>query len=176
MRIRRVAHILQTSQQAAIKFSRFASHKVDRWSSRLVDSTVTYTLVSLLSLLTEVEKLLHSLALALAGTSMLRYGGTGSKLYKCRGGRSLHAFKLSLLSAGSGTRIFSTTFVRVSHRRRHGRFYTWLNLGRLSGSRSSRFIACRDGGLQGFSIASGIPAGNISSQHCDLTPILSRAA
>jgi hypothetical protein len=133
----------------------------------------------------------------------------------------LRAFELSLLSDGSGTQIFSTTFVqwaarealrraqpstllvRYASRQRDrpmddlvllsndtneidargslidadmGAFYTWLNLGRLSGSQSSRFIACHEGGSQAFAIASGIAAGTISSQRCDLTQILNWTA
>jgi hypothetical protein len=133
----------------------------------------------------------------------------------------LRAFELSLLSDGTGTQIFSTTFVqwearevlrraqpstllvRYASRQRDrpmddlilpsddtdaidprgslidadmGAFYTWLNLGRLSGSQSSRFIACHEGGSQAFAISSGIPAGTISSQRCDLTQILNWTA
>jgi hypothetical protein len=133
----------------------------------------------------------------------------------------LSAFELSLLSDGSGTQVFSTTFVqwaarealrraqpstllvRYASRQRDrpleelvvptigrdtidpqgslidadmGAFYTWLNLGRLSGFQSRCFIACHEGGTQAIAIAPAIAAGAQSSQRCDLEQIVTWTA
>ncbi len=126
-------------------------------------------------------------------------------------------FELALLTEGSGTQIFSTTFVQwagreVLRRARPqtlvlryaprqvdrpmndlllvaatspkedaegslvdadmGAYYTWLNLRRLRGAESARFVAWRESGREAVVIAPGMPRGATSAQACDVEKIL----
>lgn len=134
------------------------------------------------------------------------------------GDEVLRRFELSLLTEGSGTQIFSTTFVQwagreVLRRARPetlvlryaprqvdrpmndlllaaatppkqdaegslvdadmGAYYTWLNLQRLRGAESARFVAWRESGRQAVVIAPGMARGVRSAQPCDVAKILS---
>ena len=133
------------------------------------------------------------------------------------GDEILHRFELSLLTEGSGTQIFSTTFVQWTGREilrrarprtlvlryaprqvdrpmndllfagagspaedpegslvdaNMGAFYTWLNLSRLPGAPSARFLAWFEGGAQAVAIAPGMAKGSSSSQPCSLGQIV----
>lgn len=133
------------------------------------------------------------------------------------GDEVLRRFELSLLTEGSGTQIFSTTFVQwagreVLRRARPqtlvlryaprqvdrpmndlllaavtppkedaegslvdadmGAFYTWLNLARLRGAESARFVAWRESGREAVVIAPGMARGATSAQACDVVKIL----
>jgi hypothetical protein len=128
----------------------------------------------------------------------------------------LQHFELQVLSEGSGTQIFSTTFVQWTARellRRArpqtllvryglrqadrpmndllraaatteldprgslidadmGAYYTWLNLRRLPGAESSRFITFLEGGNEAIAIAPGMAQGAVSTQRVNLEQIL----
>jgi hypothetical protein len=132
----------------------------------------------------------------------------------------LNRFQLSLLTQGSGTQIFSTTFVqwagreclrraqpstlvlRFAPRQQQqpmnemlsgatggsaplktdpegslidadmGAYYTWLNLQRLPGSESSRFIAWFEDHGQAVVIAPGLPQGAVSDSPIDVAGLL----
>jgi hypothetical protein len=130
----------------------------------------------------------------------------------------LQHFELSLLTEGSGTQIFSTTFVQWAAReilRRArpltlmvryaprqmqrpmndllavntsyvqydlpgslvdadmGAYYTWINLMRLSGANSSRFIAWFEDRQEAIAMSPAMARGTISTQPCNLSQILS---
>ena len=133
------------------------------------------------------------------------------------GDEILRRFQLSLLTEGSGTQIFSTTFVQWAGReilRRArprtlllrygsrqvdrpmndllfadsgpaaedpagslvdadmGAFYTWINLSRLPGAPSARFLAWFENRSKAVAIAPGMAKGSTSSQPCSLGQIL----
>ncbi len=127
-------------------------------------------------------------------------------------------FALSLFTEGSGTQIFSTTFVQWAGREilrrarpqtlllryaprqvdrpmndllradrndalevdpqgslvdgNMGAYYTWINLMRLNGSSSARFLAWFEGQHEAIAIAPGMPKGTVSDQSCNLESIL----
>jgi hypothetical protein len=127
-------------------------------------------------------------------------------------------FALSLFTDGSGTQIFSTTFVQWAGREilrrarpqtlllryaprqvdrpmndmlranqegalevdpagslvdgNMGAYYTWINLTRLNGASSARFLAWFEGQREAIAIAPGLAKGTVSSQNCDLSTIL----
>lgn len=129
----------------------------------------------------------------------------------------LRHFELNLLTEGSGTQIFSTTFVQWAAReilRRArpltlmarfaprqvqrpmndmlagnisdvkydlpgslvdadmGAFYTWINLMRLPGADSSRFLVWFEDRQEAVAIAPTMAKGAVSPQACDLSQIL----
>jgi hypothetical protein len=134
------------------------------------------------------------------------------------GDEILRRFELSLLTEGSGTQIFSTTFVqwaarealrraqpvtllaRYSPRQTQrpmnemwmaskaplkldpqgslvdanmGAYYTWINLMRLNGARSSCFVAWFEDQNEAVVIAPAMAGGTVSTSPCDLPRILS---
>jgi hypothetical protein len=136
------------------------------------------------------------------------------------GNAVLNRFQLSLLTQGSGTQIFSTTFVqwagreclrraqpstlllRYAPRQQQqpmnemlseapldratlktdpegslvdadmGAYYTWLNLQRLTGSDTSRFLTWFEGHEQAVAIGPGLPRGTVSDSAIDLPGLL----
>lgn len=129
----------------------------------------------------------------------------------------LQRFELTLLTEGSGTQIFSTTFVQWAAReilRRArpltimtryaprqvnrdmnamlsatsqplrydpagslvdadmGAFYTWINLGRLTGAESSRFLAWFEDQRQAIAIGPSMAHGAVANAPCNLSDIL----
>lgn len=133
----------------------------------------------------------------------------------------LRNFELNLLTEGSGTQIFSTTFVQWAAReilRRArplslmirfaprqvqrpmnemlaatrkpveydpagslvdadmGAFYTWINLMRLSGAETSRFVAWFEDQQEAIAIAPTMAKGTVSAAPCSLTQILNWSA
>jgi hypothetical protein len=129
----------------------------------------------------------------------------------------LRHFELSLLTEGSGTQIFSTTFVQWTAReilRRArpltlmtryaprqlqrpmndmlaadksavqydlpgslvdadmGAYYTWINLMRLSGTDTSRFVAWFEDRQEAIVVSLAMAKGAVSTQPCDLSQIL----
>ena len=129
----------------------------------------------------------------------------------------LERFQLEVLTEGSGTQIFSTTFVQWTARellRRArpdtllvryglrqkerpmddlllassgpealdprgslidadmGAFYTWINLQRLPGAETNRFVVCVEGGQQAFAFGPGMAHGAQSKEPCTLAQIL----
>ncbi len=134
-----------------------------------------------------------------------------------QGDEVLRHFELSLLTEGSGTQIFSTTFVqwaarealrraqpvtlltRYSPRQAQrpmnemwaatsgphkldpqgslidadmGAYYTWINMTRLSGAESSRFIAWFEDQREAIAVAPGMARGTVSASPCHLDQIL----
>ncbi|WP_051978313.1 hypothetical protein [Edaphobacter aggregans] len=128
----------------------------------------------------------------------------------------LQHFQMSLLTEGSGTQLFSTTFVQWSAReilRRAqpqtlllryqprqverpmddlvraggamqnldpagslidadmGAYYTWLNLTRLPGAESSRFVAWFENQRAAMVIAPGMARNTVSAQQCTLDQV-----
>lgn len=128
----------------------------------------------------------------------------------------LNHFKLSVLTEGSGTQIFSTTFtqwaarecirraepetllVRFRPRQRAvgmdqmltpgfasepdlhgslidaqmGAYYTWINLGRLSGREPPRFLVWQRGSSQALMIGPGLPQGTTSDSPLSIRQLL----
>ena len=128
----------------------------------------------------------------------------------------LNHFKLSVLTEGSGTQIFSTTFtqwaarecirraepetllVRFRPRQRAvgmdqmltpgfasepdlhgslidaqmGAYYTWINLGRLSGREPPRFLVWQRGSPQALMIGPGLPQGTSSDSPLSIRQLL----
>ncbi len=129
----------------------------------------------------------------------------------------LERFQLEVLTEGSGTQIFSTTFVQWTARERlrrarpdtllvryglrqqerpmddlllasnrpealdprgslidadMGAFYTWINLQRLPGAETNRFVVCVEGGHQAFAFGPGMAHGAQSKEPCTLGQIL----
>lgn len=129
----------------------------------------------------------------------------------------LRHFELSLLTEGSGTQIFSTTFVQWTAReilRRArpltlmtryaprqmqrpmndmlaadksavqydlpgslvdadmGAYYTWINLMRLPGADTSRFVAWFEDRQEAIVVSPTMAKGAVSTQSCDLSQIL----
>lgn len=134
-----------------------------------------------------------------------------------QGDEVLRRFELSLLTEGSGTQIFSTTFVqwaarealrrarpvtlltRYSPRQAQrpmnemwaaskgplrldpqgslidadmGAYYTWINLTRLTGANSSRFLAWFEDQHEAIAVAPAMAKGTTSTSPCDLSQIL----
>lgn len=134
------------------------------------------------------------------------------------GDEILRRFELSLLTEGSGTQIFSTTFVqwaarealrrarpvtllaRYSPRQTQrpmnemwraskaplkldplgsladadmGAYYTWINLMRLTGAGTSRFVAWFEDQNEAVVVAPAMAKGTVSTSPCDLPKILS---
>ncbi len=125
-------------------------------------------------------------------------------------------FELALLTEGSGTQIFSTTFVqwaaRECLRRAHpttllarwtprqreqgmnellsgapsagedpagslvdadqGAWYTWLNLQRLPGAESSRFLVWQEGSSTAVAVGPGLPHGSTASSPMTMAQVL----
>ena len=125
-------------------------------------------------------------------------------------------FELALLTEGSGTQIFSTTFVqwaaRECLRRAHpatllarwtprqreqgmnellsgapsagadtagslvdadqGAWYTWLNLQRLPGVESSRFVVWQEGSSTAVAVGPGLPRGSVASSPMTMAQVL----
>ncbi len=125
-------------------------------------------------------------------------------------------FELALLTEGSGTQIFSTTFVqwaaRECLRRAHpttllarwtprqreqgmnellsgapsagvdaagslvdadqGAWYTWLNLQRLPGAESSRFVVWQEGSSTAVAVGPGLPRGSVASSPMTMAQVL----
>lgn len=135
-----------------------------------------------------------------------------------QGDEVLQHFQLSLLTEGSGTQIFSTTFVqwaarealrrarpltvvtRYSPRQTQrpmnemwlaskgplkvdpegslidadmGAYYTWINLMRLKGAGSSRFVAWFENQNEAVVVAPAMAKDTVSTAPCDLSKILS---
>lgn len=134
-----------------------------------------------------------------------------------QGDEVLQHFQLSLLTEGSGTQIFSTTFVqwaarealrrarpltvltRYSPRQTQrpmnemwmaskgplkvdpegslidadmGAYYTWINLMRLKGAGSSRFVAWFESQNEAIVVAPPMAKDTVSTASCDLSKIL----
>jgi hypothetical protein len=53
-----------------------------------------------------------------------------------------------------------------------GAYYTWINLMRLNGVSSARFLAWFEGQREAIAIVPGLAKGTVSSQNCDLATIL----
>jgi hypothetical protein len=54
-----------------------------------------------------------------------------------------------------------------------GAYYTWINLMRLSGANSSRFIAWFEDRQEAIAMSPAMARGTISTQPCNLSQILS---
>jgi len=133
------------------------------------------------------------------------------------GDGALDRFQLSLLTEGSGTQIYSTTFVqwaarealrraqpvtlftRYAPRQKErtmdellggvekksvsdplgslidgdmGAYYTWINMQRLPGADSTRFLVWFEGHGEAFAIAPGLKAGTESTSPIDMAGLL----
>jgi hypothetical protein len=138
---------------------------------------------------------------------------------KDSGDAALDRFALSLLTEGSGTQIYSTTFVqwgaREALRRAHpltiyaryaprqkertmdellsgtqkkaatdsegsmidgdmAAYYTWINMQRLPGAESARFLAWFEGHGEALAIAPGLKAGTEDASPTDMAELLKR--
>jgi hypothetical protein len=135
------------------------------------------------------------------------------------GDPSLDRFQVSLLTEGSGTQIYSTTFVqwtarealrraqpltiytRYTPRQKErsmdellggvarkavtdpegslidgdmGAYYTWINMQRLPGADTARFLAWFDGHSQAVAIAPGLKAGSEETAPIDMARLLAK--
>ncbi len=155
------------------------------------------------------EKLRTTLATATPETVGMKDSGDGA----------LDRFQLSLLTEGSGTQIYSTTFVqwaaREALRRAHpltiftryaprqtertmdellgggrkesaldregsmidgdmGAYYTWVNMQRLAGADSARFLAWFEGHSEAVAIGPGLKAGTEDAAPIEMAGLLKR--
>jgi hypothetical protein len=137
------------------------------------------------------------------------------------GDGALDRFRLSLLTEGSGTQIYSTTFVqwgarealrraqpitlfsRYAARQKEktmdellgggqkntasdpegslidgdmGAYYTWINMQRLPGADSCRFLAWFEGHSEAVAIAPGLKAGTTDASPVDMAALLAKLA
>ncbi len=216
------------SAEAAAKPASYAHWYVDggELDGQLQTSGVTTLSYSALAPLR--QGVLHTMETARASGStpgpeemrtmlaQMRPGQLGTTL--AEGDAVMKHFALSLFTDGSGTQIFSTTFVQWAGREilrrarpqtlllryaprqvdrpmndmmredrggeaevdpagslvdgNMGAYYTWINLMRLNGASSARFLAWFEGQREAIAIAPGLAKGTVSSQSSDLATIL----